>query len=205
AERVHAHGEAGALLERALDLWPRVPDAEGQTGCDRDELLRRASRALISDGAYGRAEQLLNRAVADVDEAADPRSAADLLELLSRAQWSLGRASASRESLARAVALLPEDDRSPERARILARQAKMAMLQGRFSEALPAAEAAFGAARHADADGPLADALNAMGHSQILLGEVEDGTARLREAIAISPRGFERTSAWTNLADALHI
>ena len=79
------------------------------------------------------------------------------------------------------------------------------MLQGRFSEALPAAEAAFGAAKHANADGPLADALNAMGHSQILLGEVEDGSARLREAIAISPRGFERTSAWTNLADALHL
>src|SRR5215213_8675961 len=114
AERVHAHGEAGALLERALDLWPRVPDAAAQTGCDRDELLRRASRALINDGAYGRAEQLLELAVADVDEAADPRAAADLLELLSRAQWSLGRASESRKSIARAVALLPEDDRSPE-------------------------------------------------------------------------------------------
>ena len=79
------------------------------------------------------------------------------------------------------------------------------MLQGRFSEALPAAEAAFGAARHAQADGPLADALNAMGYAQILLGDVEDGSARLREAIAISPRGFERTSAWANLAEALHL
>ena len=189
AERVHAHGEAGALLERALDLWPRVSDAEAQTGCDRDELLRRAGRALINDGAYIRAEALLRVAADEVDETADPRRAADLLELLSRAQWSLGRASDSRDSIARAVALLPEDDHSPERARILARQAKAAMLQGRFSEALPAAEAAFGAARHAHADGPLADALNAMGYSQILLGEVEDGSARLREAIAISPRG----------------
>src|SRR5215207_10028458 len=205
AERVHAHGEAGSLLERALELWPRVLDAETQAGCDRDELLTRAARALINDGAYARADQLLKIAVGEVDEAADPRRAADLLELLSRAQWSLGRASESRETIARAVALLPEDDRSPERARILARQAKAAILQGRFSEALPAAEAAYGAARHAHADGPLADALNAMGHSQILLGEVEDGGARLREAIAISPRGFERTSAWANLADALHL
>ena len=205
AERVHAHGEAGALLERALDLWPRVADAEARTGCDRDELLRRAARALINDGDYGRAEQLLRVAVGEVDEQRDPRRAADLLELMSRALWSLGRASESREAIARAVALLPEDDRSPERARILARQAKAAILQGRITEALPAAEAAYGAARHAHADGPLADALNAMGHSQILLGEVEDGTARLREAIAISPHGFERTSAWTNLADALHV
>jgi ATP/maltotriose-dependent transcriptional regulator MalT len=205
AERVHAHGEAASLLERALDLWPRVAEAERETGCSRDELLRRASRALLNDGAYNRADHLLRVAVADLGEAADPRGAADLLELLSRAQWSLGRASDSRDTLDRAVALLPEDDRSPERARILARQAKMAMLQGRFSEALPAAEAAFGAARHAGADGPKADALNAMGHSLILLGQVEDGTARLREAIAISPPGFERTSAWANLADALHV
>jgi DNA-binding CsgD family transcriptional regulator/tetratricopeptide (TPR) repeat protein len=205
AERVHAHGEAGALLERALDLWPRVADAADSAGCDRDELLTRAARALINHGEYGRAEQLLRAAVADVDETAEPRRAADLLELLSRAQWSLGRASESRESMDRAVALLPEDDTSPLRARVLARQAKAAMLQGRFSEALPAAEAAFGAARHADAKGPLADALNAMGHSQILMGEVEDGVARLREAIAISPPGFERSSAWSNLADALHL
>ena len=205
AERVHAHGEAGVLLERALDLWPRVADAEAQAGCDRGALVRRAGRALINDGAYGRAEALLRGAIDEVDEAADPRAAADLLELQSRALWSLGRASESRDSIARAVSLLPEDDHSPERARILARQAKAAMLQGRFSEALPAAEAAFGAARHAQADGPLADALNAMGYAQILLGDVEDGSARLREAIAISPRGFERTSAWANLAEALHL
>src|SRR4051812_20204303 len=204
AERVHAHGEAGALLERALELWPRVPDAAAEAGCDRDGLLLRAGRALLNDGAYGRAEALLKVAVDDVDEAAESREAAGRLELLSRAQWSLGRATDSRDSLDRAIKLLPENDRSPERARILARQAKMAMLQGRFTEALPAAEAAFGAARHANADGPLADALNAIGHSQILLGDAEEGSARLREAIAISPRGFERTSAWTNLADALH-
>ena len=176
AERVHAHGEAGALLERALDLWPRVPDAAAQAGCDRDELLRRAGRALINDGAYIRAEALLRAAVGEVDESRDPRRrrrparAAVARPVVARAR---GGRRATR-SPARS-ALLPEDDHSPERARILARQAKIAMLQGRFSEVLPAAEAAIGAARHADADGPLADALNAMGYSLILLGEVEDG------------------------------
>ena len=191
AERVHAHGEAGALLERALDLWPRVPDAATQAGCDRDELLRRAGRALINDGAYGRAEALLRVAVDDIDEDAEPRRAADLLELLSRAQWSLGRATDSRDSLDRAVALLPEDDRSPERARILARQAKTAMLQGRFSEALPAAEAAFGAAsargrrrparRRAQRDGPLADpARRGRGRQRAAARGDRDLAARLR-------------------------
>ena len=205
AERVHAHGEAGALLERALDLWSRVPDAMEQIGCDRIELVRRASRALINDGAHVRAEALLKQAVGEVDEQRDPRLAAGLLEVLSRAQWSLGRAEEARAAVARAVDLLPEDeDRSPERARILSRQAKIAMLQGRFSEVLPSAEAALAAATDADA-GPRADALNAMGLALVLLGEVEEGSARLREAIAISPVGFERTSAWANLADALHL
>ena len=44
-----------------------------------------------------------------------------------------------------------------------------------------------------------------MGLSLILLGDVEEGSANLREAIAVSPVGFERTSAWSNLADALHL
>jgi len=205
AERVHAHGEAGVLLERALDLWRRVPDAAEQIGTDRIELVRRASRALINDGAHPRAEALLKQAVAEVDEQRDPRLAAELLELLSRAQWSLGRAEDARASVASAVALLPEDeDRSPERARILSRQAKIAMLQGRFSEVLPSARAALAAATEADA-APRADALNAMGLALILLGDVEEGSEHLHEAIAVSPVGFERTSAWANLADALHL
>ena len=162
-------------------------------------------RALINDGAHPRAEALLKQALGDVDEQEQPRLAAGLLELLSRAQWSLGRAEDAREAVARAVALLPEDEaQSPERARIFSRQAKIAMLQGRFSEVLPAARAALAAATDADA-GPRADALNAMGLSLILLGDVEEGSACLREAIAISPVGFERTSAWSNLADALHL
>ena len=205
AERVHAHGEAGSQLERALDLWSRVPDAAEQAGCDRVHLVGRAARALINDGAHPRAEALLKQALGDVDEQEQPRLAAGLLELLSRAQWSLGRAEDAREAVARAVALLPEDEaQSPERARIFSRQAKIAMLQGRFSEVLPAARAALAAATDADA-GPRADALNAMGLSLILLGDVEEGSDCLREAIAISPVGFERTSAWSNLADALHI
>src|SRR4051812_35864452 len=234
AERVHAHGEAGAQPERGLGLWARVTHAggqggggpgeaggrrapgaitgrppgraaEAQVGVGHEELVRRAAQALINDGAYGRAEALLRHAVGGADGAHEPRRLAGLLELLSRAQWSLGRAEDARASVARAVELLPEDDRSPERARILSRQAKIAMLQGRFSEVLPFAEAAVEAAAQAGADGPRADALNAMGLALMMQGEVDEGVETMHEAIAISPIGFERTSAWANLADALHL
>ena len=205
AEHVHAHGEAATLLERALDLWPRVADA-----ADCGGLRPRRAAAARRPRAHQRRRLRPRRAAAarggrrgrrDGRPAARRRPARAAV-----ARAVVARAGVvSRESMDRAVALLPEDDTSPLRARVLARQAKAAMLQGRFSEALPAAEAAFGAARHAGAEGPLADALNAMGHSQILMGEVEDGVARLREAIEISPPGFERSSAWSNLADALHL
>ena len=124
----------------------------------------------------------------------------------SRAQWSLGRAEEARAAVARAVDLLPEDEaQSPERARIFSRQAKIAMLQGRFSEVLPAARAALAAASEADAgparrraqrDGPLArPARRGRGGQR----DPARGDRRSR------PIGFERTSAWSNLADALHL
>ncbi len=43
ADGVHAHGEAAALSERALELWERVPNAEEVAGIDHIELLRRAA------------------------------------------------------------------------------------------------------------------------------------------------------------------
>jgi DNA-binding CsgD family transcriptional regulator/tetratricopeptide (TPR) repeat protein len=205
AERVHAHGEAGALLERALDLWPRVPDAAEEAGCDRIALVTRASLALINHGAYTRAEALLKQAVGEVDERRDPLAAASLLELLSRAQSSLGRASSARDAIAHAVELLPDGLPSVERARILARKAKVALVQSRMSDVIPAAREAIAAALEVGADGPRADALNAIGMALVITGHVEDGQDCLREAIAISPQGFERTSAWANLADALHL
>ena len=206
AERVHAHGEAGALLERALDLWPRVPDAEAQAGCDRDELLRRAGRALINDGSYSRAEALLRArgrrgrrgrraapgrrpARAAVARPVVARAGVGRRATRSRARWRCCR---------RTTAARSARGSSPARRRPrCCRGASARRCRPRRRRSAPRGTP--------HADGPLADALNAMGHSQILLGEVEEGSARLREAIAISPRGFERTSAWANLADALHL
>ena len=131
AERVHAHGEAGALLERALDLWSRVPDAKAQIGCDRIELVRRASRALINDGSHARAEALLKQAIGEVDEKRDPRRggraarAGVALPVVARAGRrrprvgdARGRAAARRrrpEPRARSDPLAPGQDRDAAR------------------------------------------------------------------------------------------
>lgn len=205
AERVHAYGEAAALLERVLDLWAHVPDAAELVRCDRLEVMGRAGHALVHEGDYNRAEALLVRAIAGVDTNSEPHRAAGLLEWLSRAQWSLGRAEDARETVARAVALLPEDDQSEERANILAREARIAMLQGRYTDALPIAREAVEVATQAGVLIPRSSALNALGVSLVSLGQVDEGVASLREAIDISGPGWDQTSGFVNLADALHL
>ena len=57
AERVYAHGEASALLDRALELWDRVPDPATVAGADHVELLTRAAetppgRSAIRAGSW---------------------------------------------------------------------------------------------------------------------------------------------------------
>ena len=50
AVRVLAYGEAAALLERVLELWDRVPEAEELAGSDRAAILRRAADAHRLEG-----------------------------------------------------------------------------------------------------------------------------------------------------------
>jgi hypothetical protein len=89
--RVHAHGEAAGLFERALELWDKVPDAEALAGTDRVDLLVRAARARTMGNELSRAEALLRTALDGVDAEADPERAATVMERLSHAQWHLGR------------------------------------------------------------------------------------------------------------------
>ena len=157
-----------------------------------------------NNGDYARGEALLARALEELGPDRDPHRAAGLLERLAQAQFQLGRAADARTSLARAVDELPEDDQSPERARILAREAKLAMLQGRFSESIPVAESAVAVAESVGDVTSRALALNAMGTSLIQLGQITEGSERLRASIAMTPAGWDCSSGYINLADALN-
>src|SRR5918912_1102917 len=89
ADAVHAHGESAALLERALELWQRVPNPEALAGADHVSVLARAADAHAWTGERPRAEVLLRAALGELDEDAEPRRAATLLRSLAGAQWSL--------------------------------------------------------------------------------------------------------------------
>ena len=73
AKRVYAYDEAGRHYERALELWPRVPDAEERAGMDRAEVLRHAAACANARGEESRSVALIREALAELDEAADPR------------------------------------------------------------------------------------------------------------------------------------
>ena len=136
AREVHAYGEAADLAERALDLWPRVPDADQMIPLDHVELLGIAAAAHAVAGDRSRAEVLLTRALKELDPDSEPRRYAELLARLSRTQWALNRGGEAVETAERALSMLPADEISRERASILVWAARVRYLRGRYREAL---------------------------------------------------------------------
>jgi DNA-binding NarL/FixJ family response regulator len=207
AEQVHAYGEAATLFERALELWARVSDPETLAGCDHVELLRRAARAHDLAGETNRMRTLLREALDEVDREKEPVRAAALLERLGRARWSLGKGAEALEAYDEALALLPPDEVSEERARVLAAQGWGRMLAG-----LPGAEdwclQAIEAARAAGSRAVEEHALNTLGVVQTANGDAEAGEASLRRSIAMAREDGlidDIHRGWSNLADALYV
>ena len=209
AARVHAHGEAAALLARALELWDRVPDAEALAGVDRVAVLVRAADAAAALGDPGRQLALLEAAFAGLGPDPDPRRAAPILESTARAQRHLNRAMASIATLERAVELVERSDAADPwaRASVLAGLARARMLVGHFRDAINAARRALELATAADLPVLEGHARNTLGGSLAMTGEVDEGAAQLREAIRIARAHdslYDLTEAYDNYAGMLH-
>ncbi len=208
AEHVQAYAEAASLYARALELWERVAEAARLAGCDHVALLARAANAADLAGDATRQEMLLERALGMVDEHAEPRRAAFLLERLHRAQWSLNRQERGVETIDRALALLEPDEQTSERAALLAAKARARMLQGRHREAADAGRAALAVAQAIGDSRVEARALSALGIALFGQGDVAGGTRTLRDGVAIAREHElldELATLYANLADMLHI
>ena len=208
AERVHAYGQAAALLERALELFDRVADAEALAGADRADILARAAQDYKLEGNSARQEALSRAALALIDPRTEPRRAALVLDTLQGAQWHQGRGEESLATLERALSLLPPDEISPERGTLLWSWGKTMMLRGRHTEAVAIARETLGVADALGDSTLRGRGLNTLGTSLIELGDVDEGVSALREALALAtsqglPR--EQNSVYVNLADALHL
>ena len=95
----YAPAEALQHLERALEIWPRVPDAEQRTGLDQAEVSRLAAEAAYQCGAVDRAMSLLAQALAELPADCDPVRRALLLERYALAQRDSGQVAEAIASL----------------------------------------------------------------------------------------------------------
>ena len=132
AERVHAEGEAAVFYERALVLWDRVDDPEALAGCDHVDLLARAANAHQFD--YSRCIHLLKRALRrDRPGAPSPAAPRCCWSASARRAGTRGKGQIALEAWDAALALLPVEPPSEERAQLLAAKAGGLMLWGRYA------------------------------------------------------------------------
>ena len=206
AECVLAYGEAADLYENALELWPRVDDAEAVAGVDHVALLARGGRAHRIAGDRDRAEGLLREALKELGPTRDPARFASLLGSQARTIWSLNRGEEAVAMTERALSILPPDDPLGVRPYLLAHLTRTRFLRGRFREAAIDGELALQAAREAGDQSSESEMLNTLGMAQAALGHVDQGLERLRQAVEVARASGDvdnLATAYSNLADTL--
>ena len=111
---VHAYGEAADLAERALELWPRVPDAEQLAGLDHVDLSVAGgpgahARRRPSPGRGAAAE----RALEELDPERDPRRYSRVLGASRPDPVGAQSGRGGSRNRRRALALLPGGEAEP--------------------------------------------------------------------------------------------
>ena len=197
AEAVFGLAEAHAHLERALALWPAVPDAAELAGLDLAELCAWAAELASHVGAAaarGRARPAGDRARRRRMTRAVRRSCTCASVSTS---YETGSNDAALAAFERAVELVPAEPPSPERAYALGSLAGGLMVAWRHAESLPIAEQALALARDVGAREAEVRALTVLGGDLAYLGRGEEGLARFSPGPA-ARRGDRRSpSAWT--------
>ena len=202
----YAPAESLRHLERALELWPQVPDAADRTGIDVVEALRRAGSSAYTAGALDRSLTLFDEAIEELEPGADPERRALLMEAHAAALLDLARDDEAERELERAAALLTAGAGSDARAVVLGSLAAARVFAGDFAGARPVAEQAIAAASEAGASGQEAIARMMLGVTLGYLGEGESGLAELEAGLAVAQAAEDHTMAirgHLNLSDAL--
>jgi DNA-binding CsgD family transcriptional regulator/tetratricopeptide (TPR) repeat protein len=114
-----ALAEEASLLSRVLELWDKVPDAARRIGADHVAVLAQAARSAADAWDQERAVALAGAALKEVDAAADPVRAADLLRQRGDMRYDLGRLDGALSDLREALRLVPENPPSAVRADVL--------------------------------------------------------------------------------------
>jgi ATP/maltotriose-dependent transcriptional regulator MalT len=201
-----APAEARQHLERALEVWRSVPDAEQRAGVDEVDVLRLAARAAYDSGDPERALPLLDRAMELLGPESDPERIAQLVEQRATALRALGEDGASLEALEQALTRLPEEPPSLARAALLASLANALFRLNTSARAPQVARTALSAARAVDARGLEASALVTLGLALCYGPDPQDGEPAIREGLQVALDAGETETAlrgYVNLSDVL--
>ncbi len=205
AQSVFGLAEAHAHLERALDLWPEVPDAANLSELDFAQLCAWTAELADKTGASPRAVELAQRAI-ELIGTEDPHRAALLHVRLGEYLHATVGIDAGLVALKRAVELVPTDPPSAARAYSLGSLAGGLMVDWRYSESLPIAEQALAIARSVGAPEAVVRARTVVGGDLAYLGRADEGLAELRQALLIAEKVGDhvgRERAYVLLTDVL--
>jgi DNA-binding CsgD family transcriptional regulator len=202
----YAPAEALRHLERALEIWPQVPDAEQRTGLDLVEMHRLAAEAAFQSGALSRSLSLLEAALADLPPGFDPVRRALLLESRGRVLRDASRPAEAVTALEQALALLPPGRTTRTHAVILAALARSLMHLTDMQASADTARQAAAAAQAAGAKDVAADAAITLGCATTYLCAGDTGPRFLREGLQLALDTDAQVIAlagYINLSDAL--
>ncbi len=198
AEQMYAYPEALAHVERALELWPQVAQAEQLTGMRHVDAVRYAATQAEMAGSTDRALDFIRVAAEEVDPDADPVTAGLVHERWGRYLWILNHSSEELlPHLDEAVRLVP-DEPTPERARVLATRGQQLMLDDQLVESVEVCEQAIAIAQQIGDQVAEAHARNTLGASLAALGKTEEGLEQLQ----LSRDLAGRTRSWPDVARA---
>ena len=181
AEATIALAEAQQYYERAVELWEQAPDTAARSPLDRGALLERAAHTAYLIGEPDRAITLADRAMTELDHTDRPRVGA-LLTRLALYHWFAADSTQAMATIELAVATIPADPPTRERAAALAGHARLLMLFRRNTQACQRSEQAIAAARLVGARAEEAQALNTLGAAYSHLGHSAASVGYLEQA-----------------------
>jgi DNA-binding CsgD family transcriptional regulator len=175
-----AFEQASHHFERALELWPRVPDPTTLVAATREELVVVAAAAAARAGAFGRATEHMKMLIDH--RGALPDDAWQLAR--SSLRWYMWEAGDLEAALEQAELVIAEDG-TPDRwqANALGHAAGLLLYLQRTAEAAERARAARALAEAAQAEEERILAEGLLGWCELLEGEIDIGLAGIRRAV----------------------
>ena len=229
ARRRNAFAEQLQMLERALELWDRVPEevladlrpadyAESYPACSCDEdpdgeccerlryvdVIAEAAVAARLCGERERCLNLCKLALRHIDETTDPTRAAWFWGQRSRVQFLSDAGDNGRTDLAKARALVENGPPNAVQAEVFARFAACDMVDWPEAEDIALAERAIGIARLIGDEPVELHARVTLGTLQVILGREAEGLAELQHVLSRAVALHEpdlMSRAYVNLSD----